>query len=270
MRVENVTIGADPELFIKNKKTGDYISAIGIIPGKKKDAVHMEGLPEGFACQIDNVLGEYNIPPVTTKEDFVQAIESAKEWFNNFLADRDLEIECAASARYDKDQLKSKEASEIGCDPSLSCWTENLTERPECFEGNLRTAGTHIHIGYKDKDINTNFDLMCACDIFLGVPSILIDRDTERRQYYGKPGDFRHTSYGCEYRVLSGLFTKSPIYTNWIYEQTMKAIDFVNKGKLDISIGDEVQRIINDNDIAAAVHFCDEYSIVIPTEIYAV
>ena len=33
-------------------------------------------------------------------------------------------------------------------------------------------------------------------DLFLGVPSILIDPDTERRKMYGKAGDYRLKEYG--------------------------------------------------------------------------
>lgn len=267
MKVSNITIGADPEFFIKSKKDGKFISSIGIIPGVKKGAVPMEGLPKGFASQIDNVLGEYNIPPVKSKEEFSNSIKDALNWFNKFLENKELEVHCAASARYNEDQLASDEAKEIGCDPSLNCWTEQLQERPEVFAGNLRTAGTHIHIGYEDRNIDTNYDLMCACDMFLGVPSILIDTDTERREYYGKAGDFRHTKYGCEYRVLSGLFTKSKELTDWCYDQTMQAIDYVNSGKTFVNeqeLGQRVQNIINNNDTADALAFCKEYNINLP------
>ena len=34
-RITNITIGADPELFIVNKKTGKVVSSIGLIPGEK-------------------------------------------------------------------------------------------------------------------------------------------------------------------------------------------------------------------------------------------
>ena len=35
MKLRNVTIGADPELFIINEKTKKVVSAIGLIPGEK-------------------------------------------------------------------------------------------------------------------------------------------------------------------------------------------------------------------------------------------
>lgn len=271
MKVKNVTIGADPELFIKDKVSGKFVSAIGIIPGEKKKAVQMEGLPAGYKSQIDNVLGEYNIPPVTNKKDFIESFLKANEWFSNFLGDRNMTIENRASAIYDEDQLTDPKAKEIGCDPSFNCWTEQLTETPEKFEGRLRTAGTHIHIGYEGKNIDTNFDLMQACDVFLGLPSILIDTDAERRKYYGQPGDFRHTDYGCEYRVLSGLFTKNEEYTGWVWDQVMRAIDFVNNNEpFNPEVGINVMTIVKKNDIEMAKKICASLNIIIPESILAV
>ncbi len=62
MKLTNVTIGADPELFIVNEKTGKIVSSIGLIPGEKGNA-YKEGMPEGFGLQIDNILAEFNVPP---------------------------------------------------------------------------------------------------------------------------------------------------------------------------------------------------------------
>ena len=35
MKLRNVTIGADPELFIINEKTKKVVSAVGLNPGEK-------------------------------------------------------------------------------------------------------------------------------------------------------------------------------------------------------------------------------------------
>ena len=261
--VKNVRIGSDPEFFIRNNN-GKFISSIGIIPGVKNSAVQMKGLPDGFKSQIDNVLGEFNIPPVTSRQDLIDNMQKAKDWFNDFLHAKGLHVYNAASAVYEEDQLQTKESQEIGCDPDINCWTEQWNHKPEEYFSGLRTSGCHFHIGYDEPNVDDNFDLMCACDIMLGVPSILIDTDTERRQYYGKAGSFRHQKWGAEYRVLSGYFLSSPKLVGWCYDQLMRAVELVNSGQKLSPFGYDVQQIINENEVERAKEFCKQWQIELP------
>ena len=64
MLVRNITIGADPELFIIDSKTGKVVSSIGLIPGVKGEPYVGEDMPNGFGLETDNILAEFNIPPV--------------------------------------------------------------------------------------------------------------------------------------------------------------------------------------------------------------
>ena len=54
----------------------------------------------------------------------------------------------------------------------------------------------HIHIGYDAPEIDRSLRLITYLDAYLGLPSILIDKDTERRKLYGQAGCFRLTRYG--------------------------------------------------------------------------
>ena len=80
------TFGSDPELFIFNSKTKKVISAIDKIPGYKDDP-YTEGLPEGFGLQTDNILAEFNIPPVNNVDDFISFYYRKKEEKNNVNAE---------------------------------------------------------------------------------------------------------------------------------------------------------------------------------------
>ena len=44
-------IGADPELFLRDERTGGVMSGVGLIGGTKDKPLHMEG----FLLQIDGV-----------------------------------------------------------------------------------------------------------------------------------------------------------------------------------------------------------------------
>ena len=63
MILNNITIGADPELFLINTETGKVVSSIGIIPGEKGNPYRSKDMPKGFGLEIDNILAEFNIPP---------------------------------------------------------------------------------------------------------------------------------------------------------------------------------------------------------------
>ena len=51
-------------------------------------------------------------------------------------------------------------------------------------------------MGYENPDVDTSLALVKYMDVFLGVPSVIKDKDTKRRSLYGKAGCFRLTDYG--------------------------------------------------------------------------
>lgn len=238
--LKNVTIGSDPELFIFNESTQKVVSSIGLIPGEKGKAYKPEGFEEGFGLQIDNILAEFNIPPVSinmegAEDTFVQHMNKMKNFIKEYVAkaNKNYTILCSASELIDDDQLQSAEAKLFGCSPDYNVYTLEENPRPRGTETNMRSTGMHIHIGYDSPTLDTSIALLKVMDLFLGVPSVLIDPDTRRRSLYGKAGCFRLTEYGIEYRVLSGYFLKDDKHIRWVYQQTVKAIEFYNKILLD-------------------------------------
>ena len=65
-------VGADPELFLADKTGKKILSAIGKIGGTKENPIQVEKMHKGFCYQEDNVLVEYNIPPVCSPEQFIK------------------------------------------------------------------------------------------------------------------------------------------------------------------------------------------------------
>lgn len=120
----------------------------------------------------------------------------------------------------------------------------------------------HIHIGYDDHDIETSLEIIKAMDLFLGVPSILLDEDKERRKLYGNAGCFRIKPYGVEYRTLSNFWIASEELTNWVFEQTLKAIEFVNNGhQISKELGKKIQDCINNQNVETATEIVEELNI---------
>lgn len=226
LSLNNITIGADPELFIVDNN-GKVISSVGLIPGEKGKPYVAEDMPKGFGLEIDNILAEFNIPPCNREEAFINNIEYMKAYIDRFVKDKNPEygIECIASRTVEDDQLQSEEAKLFGCDPDYNVYTNRANPRPVAKNTNLRSAGFHIHIGYENNNTSTSVYLVRYLDLYLGIPSILLDKDSSRRELYGRAGSFRLTSYGVEYRVLSSYMMKNPDYLRFVWNQTQKAIN---------------------------------------------
>ncbi len=262
MKLNNITIGADPELFIINEKTGKVVSSIGLIPGTKSNPYVADDMPNGFAMETDNIVAEFNIPPVQNMNKFINCIEYMKKYIDSFVKDKnpDLGILCAASMEVDDDQLQSDEAKMFGCDIDYNAYTEEPNPKPKGNKTNIRSCGFHIHLGYENPNVDTSLTLIKYLDAYLGIPSVLRDTDTRRRSLYGKAGCFRLCSYGLEYRVLSSTMMKDTDNLKFVWEQLCKTVAAYQSSYIlpDSSL---VIEAINNSDIELANKLISEYNI---------
>lgn len=263
MQISDFTIGSDPELFIINEKTRKVVSSIGIIPGKKGDPWVGEDMPNGFGLETDNIVAEFNIPPVKDAVSFINNIEYMKQYIDKFVKNIDpkLGILCAASRVVSKKELESPEAQMFGCDVDFNAYTEEANPKPEGNKTNIRSCGFHIHIGYRNNNIDSSLLLVKYLDAYIGIPSVLKDSDTRRRSLYGKAGCFRLTPYGVEYRVLSSAMMKDVETLQFVWDQLMKAIIAYNSG---YSIPPSALTIdaINNSNIQLAKKLVSDFSLV--------
>jgi glutaredoxin len=257
-------IGADPEVFIFNTTSNKIVSVEGMIKtpegeGTKQHPLVVEG---EFKLQEDNVLAEYNIPACSTLQEWLDAHDFMLNAINVFVPD-DCSYKIQASATLDDEFLQSDQAKEIGCESDYNVWLEEENKSLEEYPSNLRCAGGHIHLGIPEdeQDIENLQNIIKKMDMFLGVPSIILDDDKERRSVYGKAGAFRFKPYGLEYRTLSNFWLSSKELMTWAYNQTMLAIES------DIEIDSEAEKIINSQDVNKAYSFCDKYNITLPLKL---
>lgn len=261
------TIGSDPELFIVNNKTNKVVSAIDKIPGHKEEP-YREGLPEGFGLQTDNILAEFNVPPVTNESDFIANIEFMKSYIDNKVKEinPNFGILCQASARVPAKELKHPQAREFGCSPDYCIYTKGPNAVTEASNTTLRSSGFHLHVGYENNNIDTSLVMLAYVDAFVGVPSILYDIDTERRSLYGKAGCFRLTSFGFEYRTLSSYWIGTKSRLQFIYRQLIYALAAFERG-WNLPDPAEVRNTINSNDVENAQRLIDEYKLIYPENV---
>lgn len=127
---------------------------------------------------------------------------------------------------------------------------------------NLRdNKNVHIHLGYKNPNVDTSLELIEYLDAYLGIPSILRDTDTRRRSLYGKAGCFRLCDYGLEYRVLSSTMMKDTDNLKFVWKQLCKTVDAYVNSK-HIPNESDVIEAINNSNIELANKLIFEYNLI--------
>jgi len=228
-----ILVGADPELFVQ--RLGEFVSGFGLIPGTKK-APHKV---KGGAVQVDGMALEFNIDPASDADTFTSNIESVLSQMVDMLPEG-VEPLHQQSVELSEEFLQSqpKEAVEIGCDPDFSAW--DIGAPNERMDENIpiRCVGGHVHIGWgEDLDIHSSEHMELCCliatelDYRLAFPSLLFDKDTNRRGLYGKLGSFRPKPYGMEYRTLSNFWITNPVLCRWVFSVATKAAEDTLSGK---------------------------------------
>lgn len=254
------TVGCDPEVFIRE---GDQIiSAIGWVGGTKS---HPIPVIRG-ALQEDNVLAEFNIDPASTSEEFIFNIEAVMGALQDKIGpNKSIEIK---AHHVFGDEIRSQEAAMVfGCDPDLDAWTGQWNVIVN-KDGLLRTAGGHVHIGYPQSEREVSLLLAQLCDYHLGLPSVILDTDTERRKLYGSAGACRIKPYGVEYRTLSNFWLRSKALQEWVFNTASSLIyQLDDLERLTALLSPEqLKLIINTGDSQAARSYCDLLGINIPSE----
>jgi hypothetical protein len=254
----NLVIGADPELFLKDKQTGSFFPAIGLIGGTKEEPRPLD--QPGYALQEDNVMVEFNIPPAKTAFEMQQSIQHVLDVIRDEIPDN-LEMAIVPSAVFEPHLLEHPQAVRFGCDPDYNAWTISMNESPDS-RTTLRTSGGHLHFGYDDPTMEQSVALIRAADLFLGVPSILIDTDKERRKMYGKAGACRPKPYGIEYRTLSNFWIARPELVQWAFDNAHRAARWLADGNtITEQVGEVIQKCINASDEGLAKTLCADFGV---------
>lgn len=255
MSALRITIGADPELFVRNKKTGLFVSAHDLMPGTK-DAPHKVDLG---AIQVDGVAAEFNIDPTESAQQFVTNISAVTGQLSKIIG-TDYELVSQPTCVFPEDYFKSlpDHVRELGCNADYNAWTGQVTKKPDGDSTTMRTGAGHIHIGWCEKadpGDPIHFD-DCAIiakqlDYYLGMYSLRWDQDTKRRSLYGKAGCFRAKPYGMEYRSLSNVWLGSSKLQSWVWNAAQRAVvDLIQNGnRVEDKLGDIAQRFIDGNEV---------------------
>lgn len=260
---QTILIGCDPEVFVRQK--GLFRSAFNLIKGDKKNPMPVAR----GAVQVDGMALEFNTDPVDNPDDFYVNVSSVLNTLRSMVPDYEIVIEPVA--HFDKDYFLNQPAAalELGCDPDFSGWTREANQKPSTDKP-MRTASGHVHVGWGENlEGHGHFEMCCdlakQMDFFLGLPSLTYDRNTERRELYGDAGCFRPKSYGFEYRTLSNRWLQDEQLIKWVFRAARNAWDEWRAGNRPYEMIN-VQDIIKNSDVNAAIEICHHYGIEIPGE----
>jgi hypothetical protein len=113
VKIEDVTIGADPELFLRSKDTGEYVPSFFIIQGDKHNPTMIS--EEGHNIQCDNVMVEYGIPPSKTADEFVKNNLFVQDYLEEKVCKPNgLRLEIFPAVNFDPNNLMDERAKQFG------------------------------------------------------------------------------------------------------------------------------------------------------------
>lgn len=214
--MSRITYGCDPEFFFIDPHDHS-VPVCGWLGGSKESPLPLHDC----FVQEDGVAAELTIPPQTSPESMVARAQVAVSTIT-----RHANKKRAVYPRIVPTQLFSKAALDaageaahrFGCSPDFDCYTGGQQNPllPGFVEhssgGQYRFAGGHIHIGYKDiQPYVPEHAVALLCDFYIGLGLVAAgERQGMRRSMYGRPGMYRPTHYGVEYRTPSNLWLVNP------------------------------------------------------------
>ncbi len=244
-------LGCDPEVFLQDV-SGNPVSAIGYIKADKWNPLQIPDMPAGYTLQEDNVSLEYGIPPAASAQEFIGSINAvmarSKEWIPNLSFSK---LSCII---FPEKEMQHPLAHIFGCEPDFDAWSLKTNKKPEPPYANMRSAGGHVHVETQKDPV----DVIRKMDLFLGVPSVLMDSGEDRKKLYGKAGAHRVKSYGVEYRTLSNFWIFEDRLIQWVWNNTEKAL----ASDVDVSaLAEDILEAINNNNKEVAKSLVDKFQL---------
>jgi len=279
---QNVSLGCDPEFFFADDR-GDVIGSEKIL-----------GDTKSIGVIIDGVQAELNPGASSCRESLASGISGCFIRIRDLIANRGDNVTLKMDTLVDISERELNSLSDasrrFGCAPSTNIYNEGENKTSEIKANPAtylkRSAGGHIHMGnyYStyltdkqnpamremaeriEKALKKMPEVMVPIlDIIVGNTCVLLDRqpgNIERRENYGRVGEFRIKDYGIEYRTLSNFWLRSyPLmslvtglcrFAVHIVSESTPGNDYV-KALFDAVSLDDIVKAVNENDYDLAM-----------------
>lgn len=247
-----VMMGGDPELFVS--KGDAVIGSEKIIPelGLKggtniKPSVVRDGIQIELNPQARATVGLLAVE-ISTAMEMLERVVRKNEG---------VKLDWRGLVEVDRAELDSlSEKSRIlGCKPSFNIYGERpIKVDPATYR--KRSAGGHMHFGLRNPLFKSRLDLIPPFDILVANQCVMMDRDpnaAERRENYGRVGEYRTPAYGIEYRCLSNFWLRNYTLMSFVYGMANFAISMVSERLAGNDLESELIQLVNIDNVVKAV-----------------
>jgi len=255
------TSGADPEIFVVDKKMNRVIPAFAFLPEKKRPLLFYDGNDRRVNAFWDGFQAEFTTNAFHCLQEMCSSLQvgllnisqTAKAKFPDAILSPDSVVEIEPEVM---GALADQHVA-LGCARSENAYgTPNIqVANPKMLP--FRFAGGHIHFG--DKDVvkaseEKIVEWVKILDSLAGVASVLWFQGMEnpiRRQFYGRAGEYRRPKHGLEYRTLGNAWLIHPAIFHLMYGFTRAAFMFARSGlgkHLDV-VPENVRDVVDSYDI---------------------
>ena len=234
------TIGHDSEFGLE--LGGTIVSAL--------DHLTREDYPEGSLFP-DNLNCEIAITPVETLRDFHLKTDSLL----NRVRDKGFNLIMEPTIDYPAEAMGHPDAQISGCNPDFDAYTLQENIAPDFTTSNIRSCGAHIHASLGGVD---PWEWAKWMDLLVAVPLLCVEKESLRREMYGKSGCLRVKPYGGEYRTLSNVWLDDAAMREFVWAGTHKAIEMASKADFrNIADWHEIPDAIDDHNTELANRIID-------------
>jgi hypothetical protein len=206
LKAVKVEWGADPEAFFSEGER--------IVGSEKLVPKRGLGTPHGRITR-DGVQFELHPNSATSIRELARNIGGLLQSADTLAREEGMQIEYRTLVEVSNKEFEtlSPENQVLGCTPSLNAYGDKpLTIDPTTYR--KRSAAGHIHVGISDKQAyKLRHKLVPVADVLVGNTCVLLDRDpgaSERRENYGRAGEYRLPKHGLEYRTMSNFWLRDP------------------------------------------------------------
>lgn len=267
-----VRISGDPELFVAQVTSGTrnrkkVVPICGRVGGTKEAPIPIPGVvSKGFMMQEDGVALEINFPPAADSAHFAHYVALAMSGVEGFLATQELAVvpgKC--SHEFTLEELAPyPQAKVVGCSPDTDAYTRLPRNgmNTDMFGLERFTAG-HFHISFPNPHDIPPYIVARMIDLHVTLPYLAVDKQGNRRKFYGLAGLYRPTKYpdgstGIEYRTMSNFWLFDNSHRTYLSAAIINMISDMNSdidavAKLfDMTPWADVKRAIDNENVADA------------------